>query len=51
MIIIITLMASCSAAAAAADVVNQICSLYLKNKKINYWTFRYKSIGGVLVIF
>jgi hypothetical protein len=50
MIIIITLMASCSAAA-AADVVNQICSLYLKNKKINYWTFRYKSIGGVLVIF
>lgn len=49
MIIIITLMASCSAA--AADVVNQICSLYVKNKKINYWTFRYKSIGGVLVIF
>jgi hypothetical protein len=48
MIIIITLMASCSA---AADVVNQICSLYFKNKKINYWTFRYKSIGGVLVIF
>jgi hypothetical protein len=48
--IVITLMASCSAAA-AADVVNQICSLYLKNKKINYWTFRYKSIGGVLVIF
>ena len=45
--IVITLMASCS----AADVVNQICSLYLKNKKINYWTFRYKSIVGVLVIF
>jgi hypothetical protein len=48
MIVIITLMASCSA---AADVVNQICSLYFKNKKINYWAFLYKSIGGVLVIF
>lgn len=45
--IIITLMASCS----AADVVNQICSLYFKNKKINYWAFHYESIGGVLVIF
>jgi hypothetical protein len=45
--IVITLMASCS----AADVVNQICSFYFKNKKINYWAFRYKSIGGVLVIF